>query len=118
MSCELSVGTNGSNTKESFLSVIVLWKVFLNGNQPLNTSLLVLQVCRFSVQIWFGGSGFAGGLLFISKCRTLLTEIICPALARNPRMPLLHVIPHVPSKYLQTAFTDKYYSDTVPLSGF
>ena len=35
MSCELSVGTNGSNTKETFLSVPVLRKVFLSGNQPL-----------------------------------------------------------------------------------
>ena len=31
----LSVGTNGSNTKETFLSIPVLRKVFLSGNQPL-----------------------------------------------------------------------------------
>ena len=35
LSCELSVGTNGSNTKETFLSIPVLRKVFLSGNQPL-----------------------------------------------------------------------------------
>ena len=39
MSCELTVGTNGSNTKETFLSVPVLRKVFLSGNQPLKYML-------------------------------------------------------------------------------
>ena len=34
LSCELSVGTNGSNTKDTFLSVPVLRNVFLSGNQP------------------------------------------------------------------------------------
>ena len=35
MPCELLDGTNGSNTKETFLSVLVLRKEFLSGNQPL-----------------------------------------------------------------------------------
>ena len=35
LSCELSDGTNDSNTKETFLSVLVLRKIFLSGNQPL-----------------------------------------------------------------------------------
>ena len=35
LSCELWVATNSSNTTETFLSVPVLRKVFLSGNQPL-----------------------------------------------------------------------------------
>ena len=42
MSCELLVGTNISNTKETFLSVPVLRKVFLSGNQPI-----VINIPRF-----------------------------------------------------------------------
>ena len=36
MSCELLVGTNGSNTKETLQYVPVLRKVFLSGKQPYN----------------------------------------------------------------------------------
>ena len=46
-SCELSVGTNDSNTKETFLSVPVLRKVFLSGNQPLTIVVYFVSVRIF-----------------------------------------------------------------------
>ena len=65
LSCKLSVGTNGSNTKETFLSVPVLRKVFLSGNQPLQVRMHVCNVlfrenCTFREEIAAVPSGLSG----------------------------------------------------------